>query len=62
MYESRFNGLRSFLESASTLRNQNAAHGQGLNKTQIDDYVMEYFLDGTASTLKFLIKAEQNLK
>ncbi|MGV1752837.1 STM4504/CBY_0614 family protein [Agrobacterium sp. CG674] len=55
-------GLRTLLESAvPTPRNKNSAHGQGVELTTVPDHIAGYVLHMTASTIVFLVKAEQSI-
>lgn len=61
-WQSHFSSLRSMLESSvPTARNKNGAHGQGLEIQTVPDYLASYVLHMTASTIVFLVKAEQAL-
>jgi hypothetical protein len=61
-WQSHFTSLRSMLESSvPTARNKNGAHGQGVEIQQVPDYLASYVLHMTASTIVFLVKAEQAL-
>lgn len=54
-------GLRMMLEGIPTPRNKNAAHGQGSVPTEMPSHLAGYILHMTASTIVFLVKAEQAL-
>lgn len=55
-------GLRTLLESAiPTPRNKSSAHGQGVDLTKVPNHIAGYVLHMTASTIVFLVSAEQAL-
>lgn len=59
-WTSHFTSLRSMLESSvPTARNRTSGHGQGVEIQQVPDYLASYVLHMTASTIVFLVKAEQ---
>lgn len=59
--QSEFTALRTTLESGvPTVRNKVAGHGQGANPTLVPDYLASYVLHLTASTIVFLIKADNH--
>jgi len=61
-WQQQFNSLRSMLESSiPTGRNKLSGHGQGVTPTIVPDYLVAYMLHMTASTLVFLITAENNI-
>lgn len=58
----QFNALRSLLESGiPTVRNKQAAHGQGAKKIEVPGYLASYLLHQTASTILMLVQAEEAL-
>lgn len=62
-WQNTMNGLRTLLESAIPApRNKSSAHGQGVDLTIVPDHVAGYVLHMTASTIVFVIKAEQTHK
>lgn len=59
-WQNAMTGLRTLLESAiQTPRNKSSAHGQGAELTTVPDHIAGYVLHMTASTIVFLVKAEQ---
>jgi hypothetical protein len=61
-WQNAMTGLRTLLESAiPTPRNKSSAHGQGVDLTTVPDHIAGYVLHMTASTIVFLVKAEQDL-
>lgn len=61
-WQSHFSNLRSLLEgSVPTARNKASGHGQGLTIQTVPDHLVSYALHMTASTIVFLVKAEQAL-
>lgn len=61
-WQQQLGSLRSMLESSiPTGRNKLSGHGQGSNPVVVPDYLTAYMLHMTASTLVFLVKAEENL-
>lgn len=59
-WQSQLNGLRSMLEgSIPTGRNKLAGHGQGSEPIEVPGYLAGYMMHMTASTLKFLIEADE---
>lgn len=61
-WQSHFASLRLLLESSvPTARNKNGAHGQGLEIQTVPEHLASYVLHMTASTIVFLVKAEQAL-
>jgi hypothetical protein len=61
-WESHFSALRTTLESGiPTGRNKLSGHGQGSSPTDIPPHLTSYILHLTASTIVFLVKAEQSL-
>lgn len=59
-WQNTLTGLRTLLESAiPTPRNKSSAHGQGVDLTTVPDHIAGYVLHMTASTIVFLVKAEQ---
>jgi len=60
-WQSHLNGLRSTLEGGvPTVRNKMGGHGQGTEVVNVPDHIAAYALHMTASTIVFLVKAEQN--
>lgn len=61
-WESKFTSLRTLLESGvPTARNKLSGHGAGAEEKEIPRYIVEYALNMTASTILFLVQAEENL-
>jgi len=61
-WQSHMTGLRATLEGGvPTGRNKTSAHGQGAVPTNVPDHLVSYVLHMTASTIVFLVKAEQKL-
>jgi hypothetical protein len=61
-WQSHMNGLRSTLESGvPTVRNKMGGHGQGAEVVDVPDHIAAYALHMTASTIVFLVKAEEAL-
>jgi len=61
-WESKFTSLRTLLESGvPTARNKLSGHGAGAEEKEIPRYIVEYALNMTASTILFLVEAEENL-
>lgn len=62
-WQQQLSSLRSMLESSiPTGRNKLSGHGQGAIPTSVPNYLVEYMLHMTASTLVFLTTAEKKLK
>jgi hypothetical protein len=62
-WQQSFTSLRSLLESSVPAgRNKVSGHGQGMEKTEIPDYLASYILHMTASCLVFLGRANEELK
>lgn len=62
-WDYQFTSLKGILESGiPTVRNKLSAHGQGVQITEVPDYLVSYMLHTTASTIVLLIKAEQDLQ
>lgn len=60
-FQSQFSALRSMLESGiPTIRNKQSAHGQGVVKSQVPDYLASYLLHQTAATILMLVQAERS--
>jgi len=60
--QSEFAALRSTLESGvPTVRNKEAGHGQGATARQVPEHLAAYILHLTASSIVFLVRAEQAL-
>ncbi len=51
-----FKGLAKCMESVSTVRNNVAGHGQGHEKRVIEESMVSYVLNMTASTIKMLVE------
>lgn len=61
-WQQQLASLQSMLESGiPTGRNKLSAHGQGSSPTSVPEHLVAYMLHMTASTLLFLIKAEEDL-
>lgn len=61
-WQQQLGSLRSLLESSiPTGRNKLSGHGQGSTPVEVPDYLTAYMLHMTASTLVFLVKAEEEL-
>ncbi|MEK5759306.1 hypothetical protein V3527_11375 [Acinetobacter variabilis] len=61
-WESKFTALKTTLESGiPTARNKLSGHGAGAEEKEIPRYIVEYALNMTASTILFLVHAEENL-
>ena len=61
-WQQHLGSLRSMLESGvPTGRNKLSGHGQGSSPITVPDYLTAYMLHMTASTLVFLVRAEENL-
>ena len=61
-WQSHFAGLRTMLESSvPTARNKTSSHGQGVSIQTVPDHLAGYALNMTASTIVFLVKAEEAL-
>ncbi len=61
-WESKFTSLKTLLESGiPTARNKLSGHGAGSEEKEIPRYIVEYALNMTASTILFLVQAEENL-
>ena len=59
---SQFTSLRSLLESGTaTIRNKAGGHGQGTSLQVVPEFLAAYSLHLTASTILFLIRAEEAL-
>ena len=60
--QSYFTSVRSSLESGvPTVRNKVAGHGQGTQLVSVPLYLVEYLLHLTATSILFLVRAEQAL-
>lgn len=60
--QSEFAGLRSALESGvPTVRNRQAGHGQGTSPRRVPEYLTAYIMHLTASSLLFLVRADEEL-
>jgi hypothetical protein len=60
--QSQFTAVRSALESGiPTARNRTSGHGQGTLQANVPDYFARYILNLTATTILFLVEAEQKL-
>ena len=61
-WQQQLGSLRSMLESSiPTGRNKLSGHGQGNSPIVVPDYLTAYMLHMTASTLVFIVKAEEEL-
>ncbi|WP_336166513.1 STM4504/CBY_0614 family protein [Acinetobacter sp. 161(2023)] len=61
-WESKFTSLKTLLESGvPTARNKLSGHGAGAVEKEIPRYIVEYAINMTASTILFLVEAEENL-
>jgi len=61
-WQTHFSSLRSMLESGvPTARNKTSGHGQGVSVQTVPDHLAAYVLHMTASTIVFLVKAEEAL-
>ncbi|ENX04555.1 STM4504/CBY_0614 family protein [Acinetobacter modestus] len=61
-WESKFTSLKTLLESGvPTVRNKLSGHGAGAEEKKIPRYIVEYAINMTASTILFLVQAEENL-
>lgn len=61
-WESKFTSLKTILESGvPTARNRLSGHGAGAEEKEIPRYIVEYAINMTASTILFLVEAEENL-
>jgi hypothetical protein len=61
-WQQQIGSLRSMLESSiPTGRNKLSGHGQGSTPVAVPDYLTAYMLHMTASTLVFLVRAEEEL-
>lgn len=59
-WTSHFTSLRAMLESSvPTARNKSSGHGQGVGIQNVPDHLASYVMHMTASTVVFLVKAEQ---
>ena len=62
-FESQFSSLRSLLESGvPTVRNKNGGHGQGPDPVVVPAYLARYALNLTATTVLFLVDANEATK
>lgn len=61
--QNQITSLRTLLESGiPTLRNKLGGHGQGVNTSDVDEYVVNYALNLTASNIKYLVELEKAKK
>lgn len=61
-WQSKFASLRGLLESGvPTARNKLSGHGAGSEEKEIPRYLVEYALNITASSILFLVSAEESL-
>ncbi|KJV38599.1 STM4504/CBY_0614 family protein [Acinetobacter brisouii] len=61
-WESKFTSLKTLLESGvPTARNKLSGHGSGAEEKEIPRYIVEYAINMTASTILFLVEAEDSL-
>src|SRR5690606_41989927 len=59
-WESKFTSLKTLLESGiPPARNKLSGHGAGAEEKEIPQYIVEYALNMTASTILFLVHAEE---
>lgn len=59
----QFNSLSNILTSSiGTPRNKLSGHGKGNDDIEVPEHLIQYVLHMTASTIVFLIKAEESLK
>jgi len=55
--QNQFTSLKSLLESGvPTIRNKKGGHGQGQNKTEVEDHLTRYAMNLTGSNIIFLIE------
>lgn len=60
-WQNNYSSLISLLESSiPTGRNKLGGHGQGAEPISVPDYLVAYMLHMTASTIVFLVEAEEN--
>mgnify|MGYP006423458877 CR=1 FL=1 len=61
-WQSKFSSLRSLLESSvPTGRNKLSGHGQGSEPQIVPKHIVSYMINMTASSVVFLIKADEDL-
>jgi hypothetical protein len=60
--QSSLSGLRSVLETVSTMRNRLGAHGQGAQPIQIPAEVAAFVLHSTGANILFLAQLEKGLR
>ncbi|WP_394146442.1 STM4504/CBY_0614 family protein [Vibrio atypicus] len=61
-WQQQMTSLKSLLESSvPTARNKLSGHGQGNEIIEVPEYLVSYMLHMTASTIVFLVNAEQNI-
>lgn len=61
--QTQFSSLRAIIESGiPTLRNKLGGHGQGTQKIIVPDHFVSYMLFMTATTIKFLISCQKEIK
>jgi hypothetical protein len=61
-WQQQYTSLRCLLESSvPTGRNKLGGHGQGTTPVTVPDFLVSYMLHMTASTIVFLIEAENNM-
>ncbi|MFW5499856.1 MULTISPECIES: STM4504/CBY_0614 family protein [unclassified Maridesulfovibrio] len=61
-WQNHMTGLRAVLEGGvPTARNKLGGHGQGETPVEVPEHIVSYVLHMTASTIVFLVKAEQAL-
>ena len=53
---------KALIASSQVARNKVAGHGAGNEVREIPEYLVSYILHMTASTIVFLIKADESLK
>ncbi len=62
-WANHFSGLRATLEAGvPTARNRLSGHGQGVLQTKVLPHLVAYALHMTASTIVFLVKADESLQ
>jgi hypothetical protein len=61
MFQTQFSSFQTLLESGvPTLRNRTSGHGQGEQVVDVPGYFVSYALHLTATTIVFLVQAEQD--
>ncbi len=60
---SQFSSVRSLLESGvPTVRNKNGGHGQGIEPVPVPEYLAQYALNLTATSILFMVEANRAAK